>query len=257
MENQHIFPIQDIDNIIIDYLHLNELFLLSSINKYYYDKISQKKFICEIKKICFLNWNDKNRTFDLCFIHGLIHLAQYIFDNHKQQIDMLLNKYFITACFYGHLNMAQWLVSISKTHNLPLDIHKENELLQACKKNYFDIVKWLIEISLEFNSCYQSQTFQIAFRFCCQFDNIEIAEYLFYKSIKLGFKIDIHDLDDLNIRYCLHFNQLETAKWLLNFSKEIGSPFILQNLMRDSFIINTSLYIENLNLVFDLFDFVI
>jgi len=56
---------------------------------------------------------------------------------------------FRLACGYGHLNVAQWLIDLSKdteTYGGPIDIHAFSDFAfrVACYHGHFDIARWLI-----------------------------------------------------------------------------------------------------------------
>ena len=71
-------------------------------------------------------------------------------DNPTLNIHACSDFAFRLACGYGHLNIAQWLIDLSKdteTYGGPIDIHAFSDFAfrVACYHGHFDIARWLAE----------------------------------------------------------------------------------------------------------------
>ena len=71
----------------------------------------------------------------------LFHNNTTVFTN----ADQTITKAFIYSCEYGHLEVAQWLVSLRDTHNIRVDVYANNNWAfhNSCENGYLEVAQWL------------------------------------------------------------------------------------------------------------------
>jgi hypothetical protein len=85
------------------------------------------------------------------------------------------NRFFLSSCENGHLQMSQWLWSIS---NGMIDIHAENEsaFRWGCVNGHLQVVQWLWSISNETINIHTY--YDDAFDWSCRNGHLEVAQWL-------------------------------------------------------------------------------
>ena len=155
MENHLIYPIKDIDDLILlKYTKVRDLFQLVKLNKYYNNLVSNLPLIKEIKE--YNSKKDNNYTlkyipglYDNLFLqvcgYGLINYAKYLFKNYKINIHKNADCAFRYSCATGHLQAAKWLIDLSKQLNSPIDIHAWNDYVYRYSKQngHLELYEWL------------------------------------------------------------------------------------------------------------------
>jgi len=125
---------------------------------------------------------------------------------------------FIVICGYGFLETAQWLYNSEN-----IDIHYENELAfrYSCLDRHLDLAKWLIEISKENGKIINIHVNnEEVFRKSCNNGDLEVAKWLFEISKENNDMINIHANDEEAFIWCCLDEDIEMAKWLVEISKE-------------------------------------
>src|SRR3989337_1230103 len=116
--NIYIFPIIEIECIIIDYLDILSIVNLMYTNKYYVSQIKYNKLY-----VCFKSFYDN--------------VSSTRPNNNKQYK-------FIMACKYNYLNVAKYFINTYPDH---INIHKYNKYAfqLSCEKGNLKIAQWLLE----------------------------------------------------------------------------------------------------------------
>ena len=123
----------------------------------------------------------------------------------KRQYDLyitdekMLNDCCTTACYYGHLNIVQWLYSLGVIYTDP------SRFVYSCYHGQEHVAKWLY--SLGDVNIHDSD--EAAFRYACQMGHMSIAKWLY----SLG-GVDIHWGQDYVFRVACVFWHINIAKWL-------------------------------------------
>ena len=111
-------------------------------------------------------------------------------------------KAFASECKEGHLELAQWLVSLGG-----VDIHAYDEgaFRGACYNGHLELAQWLVSlggIDIHANE---------AFRWACGNGHLEVAQWL----VSLG-GIDIHIYNDIAFCWARNNGHLKVAQWLVS-----------------------------------------
>ena len=128
MHHLFIFPIADIDSIILHHLDLQSLFNVAQLNKYYYKFINNLDLICELKKfyeitkICV--FNSPTILFIKVLDYKLLNSADYFIKNLNLDLDFLFRFYGI----HQKLENAQLISKFSSKYY----IKKEQEGFTWC-----------------------------------------------------------------------------------------------------------------------------
>jgi len=126
---------------------------------------------------------------------------------------------FRLSCYHGHLEVAKWLMEISKENGETINIHIKNEeaFRLSCSYGHLEVVKWLMEISKENGEMINIHIGnEDAFRSSCINGKIEVAKWLIKISIENGEMINIHASNDDAFKLCCYIGYIKVAKWLCN-----------------------------------------
>ena len=116
MENHLIYPINEIDNVIINFLGIGNLLKISQVNKYYYYNCSSK------------------------YISTNIIIKEIRSYNKKYKINPLKeNKIFYESCRNGWINLAKYIWQNYSIHKQAFD----NAIFYCCKNGQYEIIEWL------------------------------------------------------------------------------------------------------------------
>lgn len=197
----HIFPIPEIDSIILDFLDVIEDGKnLMLVNKYYCRIIGEIPTFIELKKFYVTTDN-----------HHVIYNGTPCIKFNKSQ------EKFIISCLLDYFLTAQYLLK-KYTDEINFLLMIDITLYYVCSKNFIRIVKWMIESSSQMiteNNQY------ISFRDSCCNGNLEIAKYLL-NLYGLPNRIDIHQKDELIFRFCCERGHFEIVKYLISLEKSHG-----------------------------------
>jgi hypothetical protein len=124
------------------------------------------------------------------------------------------NSLFLSSCANRHLEVAQWLWSIS---NEMIDIHADSEYAfrWSCENGYLEVAQWLWSISNEIIDIHAEDEW--AFRWSCQQGYLEIAQWLWSISNRT---IDIYAKNEWAFRMSCINGHLEVAQWLRSISNK-------------------------------------
>ena len=201
---------------------------------------------------------------DAC-MKGYIDIVKWILTDNLQYINTYIRGYerydelyyyygvaFRTACEYGHLELAKWLVSVKP--NIKFSFSKEifppydrDALRFACKNGHLEVAKWLIsienevvvcndEIERRMNTVENSSSFEKnnAFIISCKNGHLEVAQWLF--SIKPD--IDISANNEYIFKEVISRGYLEMAKWLFSVKPDINITNNINNAFKNACVYN-------------------
>jgi ankyrin repeat protein len=114
---------------------------------------------------------------------------------------------FRNACYYGHLEVAKWLLQVKPDINN--SFNNEMAFRCACVKGHLEVAKWLLQVKLDINNSYQS-----AFHLACEYGHLEVAQWLL--SMKPDINMSVYNHYAFRTA-CVHgslVRELEVAEWL-------------------------------------------
>lgn len=170
-------------------------------------------------------------------------VAQYIveFGDKKNLINHHLTQAFISACIYGHKDIAEWLIGLENDGYARIDIHYDMQYGNdedednipimsstafnlACEGGYQNIAEWLIQIGVQRQSeidigdGYEGRMYAV-----CMQGRIETAKWLVEIGAKYFNQFDQPTLLKL-FSYTCQYGQLSVAQWLLTLSEQLSKP---------------------------------
>lgn len=133
----------------------------------------------------------------LCSRGDLLEAQQYL--QLHPDIDISANDEhaFRQACSNGHLEVAQWLIQISKERGQDIDISARDELAfrWACVKGHLVVAKWLLQIKPDINISVKNDEI---FRDVCSLKKLNVAQWL--SSLKPEYEIVNEDMPNWSCR---------------------------------------------------------
>jgi hypothetical protein len=125
------------------------------------------------------------------------------------------NSFFLSSCKSGHLQVAQWLWSIS---NGTIDIHADYEdaFRMSCENGHLEVAQWLWSISNGMINIYTGD--ECIFRWSCRNGHLEVVQWLW--RISNG-TIDIYTIDIYPFKWSSGNSHLQVAQWLWCISNKI------------------------------------
>lgn len=138
---------------------------------------------------------------------GNLELVKQIYKNNPNDFFLLNPLLFRQACFDGHLNVAQWLLSITPAINVSDD--KFNILFRSvCFYGHLHVAQWLL--SLNHNTSFDKS----AFRISCKFRQYHVALWLLTLSQSMGIMSLATDtarnyFAKFFLLYCLHHKNIK------------------------------------------------
>lgn len=141
---------------------------------------------------------------------GDLNLVQKML-NDKPELKNILNLEtgFYYACTKGHLDVAEWMYSISEYH-MYIDV---DTFIWSCGYGHFEIAQFLFKVDPNLNTLPKSTQ---AFTIACGNGKIDVAEWL----LTLPNNYKDSDYADAFGNACI-VNNLVTAQWLFSIKKEI------------------------------------
>jgi ankyrin repeat protein len=131
----------------------------------------------------------------------------------QQNINMAdFDQLFRTACEYGRLDIAKWLLQIKPDINISAD---DDEAFQcACGNGHLDVAKWLLQIKPNIDISINNDE---AFRYACEDGHLDVAKWL----LQIKPNIYISTNNDYAFRWACENGHLHVAKWLLQIKPNI------------------------------------
>lgn len=237
-----IFVHNDIDNILINYLEMDDLRKLYQVNTYYNKMVRNElepyiKLFSHIKikgeykkqkewniflsammfgdiKVCkYLKGKFGGKFFDEKFSYKVLQSAvrydrliilKWLYEEYNSDILIHILQY---ACEYNKLEIAQWTHSIDKT----LINGECNFFGIACENGYLELAQWLNSIYPDYHGDIEEE-----FMISCERGNLNILQWLytFDKNILDG------DCETCFIIACENGN-IDVAKWLYSIGANI------------------------------------
>lgn len=250
--NELIFPIIEIDFMIVDYLdHYHHYKKLRLVNKYYRDFVDNDLTFAELryffvnkkylnKKFIDENGSSLPRDWSSSDYGSFVFMGQVIIDDWKKSFfgkkssKEKIKKLYIKICYFGYFRVMKYLWNY---HNKSkIDIHFGDEVLfkLACQEGHLEIVKWLYMISKTYpimrskNSTDNSSTIIHSILNTSLDKNLllpntflEILPALIEKQKKL---INIHSDNECAFRLSCKHGHFMIAKQLVEWGKVSKNP---------------------------------
>ena len=134
-------------------------------------------FIKKIEKIFFIYNNitfktmERQQFINACTSGNLID-SKNLFQQNNFDMNVC-EKAFRNACENGHLQTAQWLLSVKPSINISADY--EYAFRWACVKGHLETAQWLLTLKPSINISAENE---YAFRCACQNGHLETAQWL-------------------------------------------------------------------------------
>ncbi len=161
-----------------------------------------------IIKIC---TNDDNIIFDYACRNGHLDICKWLITLNSDIIHGINSHNFSWSCSCGNLDLLKWMVEMN-----PLIDIKDNDnfgLQLACghnEKNSLEIVKWLLET-------FKPTVSEFDFYEACQFDKLDVAQYLFKNYPELN----TSEIITKAFYYSWAFCGYETVKWIYSLDNSL------------------------------------
>lgn len=160
--HDYLFPIPEIEQLILNYLDLMDFKNLLSINKYFNDIIVRYPsyhIYLEFKKFClckdgFRIYNmkkaNKSQTnfFKACR-YGYLEIAKFLLKNYPNEINLFADfEYaFQTSCENGRLEVAMWLYSLSQGgRKFDIHLYHDRALYISVYNGHLEVHQWLSDL---------------------------------------------------------------------------------------------------------------
>lgn len=117
------------------------------------------------------------------------------------------------ACRYGHLDVAQMILSTKPDINI--SVNDEYVFRWACTNGHSTVIEWLLSMKSDINI---SANNEYAFRYACWSGHLKIAQWLL--SIKPD--IDISLYNEFVFRSTCENGHFAVAEWLLSMKPDIN-----------------------------------
>jgi hypothetical protein len=164
----------------------------------------------------FDNWVYEAAFCSACY-YGQLETAKWLLSV-KPSIN--INDYeraFRNACGNGHLEIAKWFLSIKPSINI--SAKNEQAFRCACGNGHLETAKWLLSIKPSINISADNED---AFRCACENGHLEIAKWILYVNPSINISAE----DDESFRWVCYYGYLETAKWLQTLCPEKYSFYV-------------------------------
>jgi ankyrin repeat protein len=146
---------------------------------------------------------------------NLEEIQQFYYNNDTINISVYQDRAFETACNYGHVHVAKWLLSIKPNINFLQFI--KSVFKEACLgEPLIDIAKWLISIEPTANvdKFRKYVDYKKLFKYACK-HNFELAQFLF------DTKTEVHEYarDERHFLAAIKNNHHDIASWLASIQR--------------------------------------
>ncbi len=131
-------------------------------------------------------------------------IQQYYNDHPNINISAKKECAFRSACEYGYLKVAKWLLEIKPDIDISADY--EYAFCFACANGHLEVVKWLLEVKPNIDIRID---YNYAFRYACRNGHLEIAKILHSINPDIDNLIDEFEISKIN-----QFGHDEVFEWL-------------------------------------------
>lgn len=202
----YLFPITEIESMILFYLKISDYKNLIMINKYfkkiiYNDEIylQFRKFFRKHESLC-VKPDRIYKSHDIMFmracIYGYLTVAEYLYHKFKPDINTATDYTFTMSCANGHIETSKFVLSI----NNKIDIHKNKEeaFRLSCANGHIEVIKFLFSLDSNINIHIGKE---YAFIESCKNGHTDVVKFL----LSVDDKIDIHaNRDEALMWTCFH-----------------------------------------------------
>lgn len=196
MANPYIFPIPEIECMIIDNLDFpKDVRILMLVNKYYYELIRQNLLFMEFKRF----HTNKHKY----FLREKSYKEKPFDENYHN---------FYLACKYHYPLIAKYLL---RKYLINVRENDDYAFRLSCIGGDLNFVKFLFEFDKNINIHNRNE---LAFRVSCKYGNLEIAQWLYF----LDNKIDVHTDNEYAFRISCKNGYIDVAKWLYSLDNKIN-----------------------------------
>lgn len=225
--NIYIFPISEIEYIILQYLDpLMDYKILSQVNHYYFQIIESHPIYIELKDFASkekyleifseIEFHDRiNEVFTKACMYGYPLIVKYLFSKYSKEIDVnihICDEYtFRKTCSNGHLEIAKILYT--KYPNINIHSRDEWAFRYSCMYGHLEVIKYLLSVDGKTNIHAFSE---YGFRWSCLRGYLDIAKFLYHycQTQKDQKPIDIRILQDDAFRWSCRFRKKKIVAWL-------------------------------------------
>jgi hypothetical protein len=109
---------------------------------------------------------------------------------------------FRLACYDGHLQLAQWLLSVKPDINI--SAKDEEAFRSACSGGHLKIAQWLLSIKPDINISADGED---AFQYACYYGHLHVAQWL--QTLKPYLYIINYNEDGSYKSYCIRTKEEE------------------------------------------------
>lgn len=244
--NELIFPITEVDSIIIDYLDpLRDYKNLSMISHYYHDLVNQNKIYSELvdfnknfdKISGFWAINSQSKIFLKACKGEYVHLAKYFYDKHRMDVNTCIPTAFEFCCENGNLELVRWLFGIvyDTNQNLLTSMYLQYVCYRCCCAKYdpiketerLEVFKFLIDVTIQLNRRIYFNAYWCnggIFMSSCKNNHLLIIKYIVLIENDYEFPIGIHVKKEGAFRISCRHGCLEVVKWLVEYGISTNTP---------------------------------
>lgn len=189
----YLFYVPEIEQYILDFLDVMiDRRKLISVNKYFYDLISENPVFSEFKKLYRIrklffrkeNTSTDQHNFLIACCNGYFNIVKYYITNHPHKIDIHHNNdiAFRRSCTNDNLDIAKYLLYSDNK----IDIHIMDELVfrRCCAKGLLGMVKFLCDVSMSRNEKINVRILNDAFRLSCLHGHIAVAKFCYLLTME-------------------------------------------------------------------------
>ena len=157
-------------------------------------------------------YTKKYHEFAKACAYGELSLAKEILlkipKSKLDKLDISQNNYqvFRNTCKNGHLEVAQWLLTVNPNIN-NISANNENTFCFVCLGGHLEVAKWLLTVKPDIDISINNEE---VFRYTCEHGNLEVAQWLL--TVKPD--IDISVLDEWAFCNACYNGSSEVALWL-------------------------------------------
>jgi hypothetical protein len=142
-------------------------------------------------------------------IVGSKRLIEYFLD---LKIIKPTNQLFTALCSYGHLEVAQWLHTLT---SIDILAYSGQALRGACSGGHLLVAQWLYSL----NGYGFHQYIRDIFNSACQDGHLHVVQWLYSLNNNTTFSFNVNANNDAAFRVACHHGHLEIAQWLYSLGE--------------------------------------